>query len=319
MIFMEYILVFCLVCVAFFFFIERKKVKEHNERLESTLISLNKEKIRLGALLEERTSDLYYKTENFNKEQNKLIDLISQNELEKINTNKKLENLTEERNRLIDLISQGELDKFTFANSQANKIKEEYEEKLKQASDLYQNQLTDTIKTADDQVRESWVAKIQTINEQNEQRIEELRLQHKKELEDKLEKTRVQTRAVNFGMHAQHSIVPLLAAQEAGISNKEIRWLGDTMDFICFKGLDSDDEEVEIIFADAKTSKSVEEVVQNKPKWQKYKTYSPTKFLNDKQKRIIEAIKKGNINFQIWMADPKGNFYLADLNKDRFI
>lgn len=149
-----------------------------------------------------------------------------------------------------------------------------------------------------------------------ERTIQDLKEAHNKELKDKLEKTRVQTRAVNFGLHAQHTIVPLLAADKAGISNKEIRWFGDSIDFICFKGLDEEDGEVEIVFADAKTSKNVKEILDNKDKWLTHKSFSPSKFLNKRQKRIVDAIKHNRLSFQLWMADDEGRFDIANFGDD---
>lgn len=158
--------------------------------------------------------------------------------------------------------------------------------------------------------------RVQDIREEYSLRIEQIKQTHKKDLADKLEKTRVQTRAVNFGMHAQHTIVPLLAAEKAGISNKEIRWFGDSIDFICFKGLDEEDGQVDIIFADSKTSKGVKEVLDNRDKWSTHKTYSPGKFLNKRQKRIVDAIKNNRLSFQLWMADEDGRFDVAEFGKN---
>ena len=160
------------------------------------------------------------------------------------------------------------------------------------------------------------VLRIQDIREEYSLKIDQLNQIHKKELIDKLEKTRVQTRAVNFGMHAQHTIVPLLAAEKAGSSNNEIRWFGDSIDFICFKGLDEEDGQVDIIFADSKTSKGVKEVLDNRDKWSTHKTYSPGKFLNKRQKRIVDAIKNNRLSFQLWMADEDGRFDVAEFGKN---
>lgn len=182
--------------------------------------------------------------------------------------------------------------------------------------------------------REYYLNRIETLNREHSLRIEEnnanhnqnlqriiqdLKELHERDLKEKLEKTRVQTRAVNFGNHAQHTIIPLLAADKAGISNKEIRWFGDSIDFICFKGLEEEDGEVEIIFADSKTSKSVKEVLENKDKWSTHKTYSPYKFLNKRQKRIVDAIRNNRVNFQLWLADEEGTFDVAEFGNKKTI
>jgi predicted Holliday junction resolvase-like endonuclease len=132
------------------------------------------------------------------------------------------------------------------------------------------------------------------------------------ELSQKLEDSRRQTRAVNFGNHAQHTLTPLLGADKLKMSPKDIRWFGDTVDYICFKGLNDDNDEVEIIFVDSKTGTDVDNIIQNKHKWNDFKSYNPAnKFLNKRQLKILSAIKKGNFSFQIWMADEKGNFDIA--------
>jgi predicted Holliday junction resolvase-like endonuclease len=146
------------------------------------------------------------------------------------------------------------------------------------------------------------------------EQVEELGKKYSEQLKAKLEVTRTQTRAVNFGLHAQHTIIPLLAAEQAGISNKEIRWFGDSVDFICFKGLEGDGE-VEVIFADAKTSKGVKDVLDNKANWSSHKGNSPYKFLNNNQKRIVDAINNNRFKFQLWMADEDGRFEVADFKE----
>jgi predicted Holliday junction resolvase-like endonuclease len=135
---------------------------------------------------------------------------------------------------------------------------------------------------------------------------------HSADLAQKLEDSRRQTRAVNFGNQAQHVLTPCLGADRLKMSSKDIRWFGDTVDYICFKGLNEDSEDVEIIFVDSKTGVDVGNIIQNKHKWNSLKSYNPAnKFLSKRQLKILTAIKNGKFSFQIWMADEKGNFDIA--------
>lgn len=139
-----------------------------------------------------------------------------------------------------------------------------------------------------------------------------LHAQFDAELTRKLESTRRQTRAVNFGNHAQHAIIPVLGAEKLAMSPKDIRWFGDIADYICFKGLNGGDDNVEIIFVDSKTGSCVDNIISNKHKWNTHKSYNPAnRFLNERQKKILNAIQAGRVSYQIWMADEQGSFDIA--------
>lgn len=137
-----------------------------------------------------------------------------------------------------------------------------------------------------------------------------LHSQFAEELATKLEVTRRQTRAVNFGNHAQHSVLPLMAAHEAGIDPKDIHWLGNTVDFLCFQGLDGDDcGQVSIVLADAKTVKDVTHFTNNEDKLLTQKQFNPAKsLLNKRQQRVMAAVTAGRISFQVWLTDTSGTF-----------
>lgn len=153
----------------------------------------------------------------------------------------------------------------------------------------------------------------QKIILEKEKEMKAALLQKDEEMKLKIEVSRKQTRAVNFGNHAQHSIVPILGANSQGMSTKDIRWFGDTVDFICFKGLDENSDNIEIIFVDSKTSKNAKEVMEDESKWATHKSCNPAnKFLSHRQKKILYAVKEGRISFQIWMTDDDGNFGIFD-------
>ena len=183
------------------------------------------------------------------------------------------------------------------------------------------------LRTRESKLREEFTNKLQSIinNEQIKFKIreDELTKSFESELEIKLEKSRKQTRKVNFGNHAQRSILPLMAADLDGISNREIRWFGDTTDFVCFKGLDTPGADVEIVFADAKTSNKVGQLLENKDKWNKFKSYDPAScFLNERQLRVLSAVQDGRVSFQLWMGDEDGSFGIAKydyMNKCPFV
>ena len=139
----------------------------------------------------------------------------------------------------------------------------------------------------------------------------EMRIEFDEELEEinsrflkKLETTRRQTRAVNFGF-ASERLAPLRAEH---INIKDIRYFGETADFIVFQGLEEGVVE-QVIFADAKSSNKVSAILQNKHKWNSRKKYNPaTALLSDKQQSIVRAIQEGRVSFEIWMTNEEGDF-----------
>lgn len=135
--------------------------------------------------------------------------------------------------------------------------------------------------------------------------IRSLAESHKKAIEKARVSSRRQTKAVRFGNAAQHSLLPLLAAQEEGIDPRDIRWLGGVFDFVVFKNLHrSEDVPVEIIFADAKTSVRISSIINSNDKVGKYKKYDPAyTFFNVDQTRVAQAVERGDISYQLWMAD----------------
>lgn len=163
------------------------------------------------------------------------------------------------------------------------------------------------------EMQAAYQSQIEALNHEHfitlQQATVELEHAHQKAMAAAVEAARVssrrQTKAVRFGNAAQHSLLPIMAAQEEGIDPRDIRWLGGTFDFVVFKNLHrSPDQPVEIIFADAKTSVRVSELIENKDKANKYKKYDPAHaFFSEDQVRIAQAIERGDISYQLWMAD----------------
>lgn len=143
------------------------------------------------------------------------------------------------------------------------------------------------------------------MREERDNAIRDLSQKHKKAIEEARVSSRRQTKAVRFGNAAQHSLLPLLAAQEEGIDPRDIRWLGGVFDFVVFKNLHrSEDVPVEIIFADAKTSVRISSIINSNDKVGKYKKYDPAyTFFSTDQTRVAQAIERGDISYHLWMAD----------------
>ncbi len=182
-----------------------------------------------------------------------------------------------------------------------DKTKEHFEEILN--SERAENLL----RTEEIHLRHSkeMIKKLSELRMEMDQSIRDLTEAHKNDLEEARVSSRRQTKAVRFGNAAQHSLLPLLAAQEEGIDPRDIRWLGGVFDFVVFKNLHkSENVPVEIIFADAKTSVRISSIINSKDKVGRYKKYDPAyTFFSVDQTRVAQAIERGDISYQLWMAD----------------
>jgi predicted Holliday junction resolvase-like endonuclease len=182
-----------------------------------------------------------------------------------------------------------------------DKAKEHFEEILN--SERSENLL----RTEEIHLRHSqeMIKKLSELRMKMDQSIRDLSESHKKALEEARVSSRRQTKAVRFGNAAQHSLLPLMAAQEEGIDPRDIRWLGGVFDFVVFKNLHkSENVPVEIIFADAKTSVRISKIINSNDVVGKYKKNDPAyTFFSTDQKRVAKAIERNKISYQLWMAD----------------
>lgn len=147
--------------------------------------------------------------------------------------------------------------------------------------------------------------------------IADLEKDHQSEMKKKLELSRQQTRAVNFGFTSER-LTPILASH---YNIKDIRYFGETADFIVFDGMDEDKDDYTIVFADAKSSVKVQNILENKDKWEKQKQFNPITALltganGNRQRKIVKAIQEGKVAFEVWMCNENGDFEFYRVDKD---
>jgi len=183
---------------------------------------------------------------------------------------------------------------------------------VKSTSEFWQNKIKEINEKSSERIENlvnlnssNLLRQASVMREERDNAIKALSQKHHKAIEEARKSSRRQTKAVRFGNAAQHSLLPLLAAQEEGIDPRDIRWLGGVFDFVVFKNLHrSEDVPVEIIFADAKTSVRISSIINSKDKVGKYKKYDPAyTFFSIDQTRVAQAIERGDISYQLWMAD----------------
>ena len=178
------------------------------------------------------------------------------------------------------------------------------------------NALSDKYKIATEDLIAAHAAATTLNQERHEGSIKLLKDSHADNLKSKMEMSRKQTRSVNFGF-ASERVAPLLASD---FDIKDIRYFGEVMDFMVFDGLTSG-EEVSIVFVDVKSSGKVQEILDNKDKWEKTKKYNPITALvpgkDSRQRRVIKAVQEGRVSFEIWMCDEVGNFESYSVSQDK--
>ena len=230
-----------------------------------------------------------------------------------------VENTYKERIREIQAYHKSEM---AAINSRLDSLVKSKEEREREMSGKVVASASDAAKVKGQlvELQEAWDASkrdMEKLRVEHKDAIAVLKAEHKVTLAKKLELTRQQTRAVNFGFTSER-LTPLLASNH---NIKDIRYFGETMDFIVVDGMEEDKDEFTLILADAKSSVKVADILANKDKWETHKTMNPITALltganGKRQQKIVKAIQEGRVKFAVWMSDTDGNFDVYEVSAD---
>ncbi len=141
---------------------------------------------------------------------------------------------------------------------QAQELAEKLFNQWSQSSvNTIRNQITDTLKKEYEVRLETW----------------------KKQEEEKIRKDAIQKSINTLLGKIGEEFSPVLLSSRLGVNLKDFRHLGTPVDFVAFKGLSDDVEDIEIVFLEIKSGKS--------------------SGLIEREKRVRDAVSKKNVRYEV--------------------
>jgi predicted Holliday junction resolvase-like endonuclease len=141
---------------------------------------------------------------------------------------------------------------------QAQELAEKLFNQWSQSSvNTIRNQITDTLKKEYEVRLETW----------------------KKQEEEKIRKDAIQKSINTLLGKIGEEFSPVLLSSRLGVNLKDFRHLGTPVDFVTFKGLSDDVEDIEIVFLEIKSGKS--------------------SGLIEREKRVRDAVSKKNVRYEV--------------------